>query len=391
MSYSIIRVEKIKSKTNTTGIQKHVQRENKNYENPDINFEKTYLNYDLVNEKNINFNEKIEQKIDENYNGKRKIRSDAVKHIDGIITSDEKFFKDKSPAQVRDFFEKTKDFLEKEYGKDNLLYATVHLDEKVPHMHFGVVPLTKDGRLSAKEVLGNKKAMTEFQDRFNNFVNEHGFDMDRGTSKRITGKKRVEMNAFKQQTDYHKQQNEVIGRKMLDLSIEMDRMKEEYQEAINTLKTPVNVKYEEETRKVGLFGAEREKTGRYIMPEDEFERFNKQIQSSQKVLKQFEFMNKYDTYDLLVEERRKNKELEEKYNSLDEKFTDVLKKSTTLIHMIQKIFMALENFMGRKAYVDFFDRHFKGTEIMSFAKNIDRKNHQEIDKNKNRDNKKQQR
>ena len=36
MAYSIIRVAKVKSKTNTKGIQKHVQRQNKNYENMDI-------------------------------------------------------------------------------------------------------------------------------------------------------------------------------------------------------------------------------------------------------------------------------------------------------------------------------------------------------------------
>ena len=36
MSYSIIRVEKIKSGVNTTVIQKHVQRENNNYINEDI-------------------------------------------------------------------------------------------------------------------------------------------------------------------------------------------------------------------------------------------------------------------------------------------------------------------------------------------------------------------
>ncbi|HDA4231029.1 plasmid recombination protein, partial [Acinetobacter baumannii] len=46
MSYSIVRVSKVKSGTNTTGIQKHVQRENNNYENEDIDHSKTYLNYD---------------------------------------------------------------------------------------------------------------------------------------------------------------------------------------------------------------------------------------------------------------------------------------------------------------------------------------------------------
>lgn len=53
MSYSIIRVVKVKSKTNTRGIQRHIQRENKNYENIDIDLSKSYLNYDLVNDTKI--------------------------------------------------------------------------------------------------------------------------------------------------------------------------------------------------------------------------------------------------------------------------------------------------------------------------------------------------
>ncbi|HDF1653320.1 TPA: plasmid recombination protein [Staphylococcus aureus] len=87
MSYSIIRVVKVKSKTNTRGIQ----RENKNYENIDIDLSKLYLNYDLVNDTKFDFNKKIDEKIEKNYKGKRKIRTDAIKHIDGLITSDNVF------------------------------------------------------------------------------------------------------------------------------------------------------------------------------------------------------------------------------------------------------------------------------------------------------------
>lgn len=87
MSYSIIRVVKVKAKTNTRGIQ----RENKNYENIDIDLSKSYLNYDLVNDTKFDFNKKIDEKIEQNYKGKRKIRTDAIKHIDGLITSDNVF------------------------------------------------------------------------------------------------------------------------------------------------------------------------------------------------------------------------------------------------------------------------------------------------------------
>ena len=65
MSYSIIRVAKVKSNTNTIGLQKHIQRENKNYENMDIDLEQSHLNYDLVNDNPIDYNATINKKIEE--------------------------------------------------------------------------------------------------------------------------------------------------------------------------------------------------------------------------------------------------------------------------------------------------------------------------------------
>ncbi|WP_204171065.1 MobV family relaxase, partial [Staphylococcus sp. GDY8P97P] len=167
MSYSILRVERVKGSGNTKGLQKHNQRENNNYNNKDIRHEDTHKNYDLIHEKNVDYNQLISDKIDSNYTGNRKIRKDAIRHVEGIITSDEKFFNRLSEEETHQFFKDSLDFAKQEYGEENILYATVHLDEKVPHMHFGFVPLTDDGRLSAKEKLGNKKAMTELQDRFN--------------------------------------------------------------------------------------------------------------------------------------------------------------------------------------------------------------------------------
>ncbi|HBC4355869.1 TPA: plasmid recombination protein [Staphylococcus aureus] len=95
--------------------------------------------------------------------------------------------------------------MEEEYGKENLLYATVHMDKITPHMHYGVVPITKDGRLSAKEVVGNKKALTEFQDRFNTYINKQGYDLKRGISRQLTKEKHDQVSRYKQKTEYHKQ------------------------------------------------------------------------------------------------------------------------------------------------------------------------------------------
>ena len=55
-------------------------------------------------------------------------------------------------------------------------------------MHFEIVPITEDGRLSAKDVVGNKKALASFQDKFNEYVNERGYELERGTSIELTNR-----------------------------------------------------------------------------------------------------------------------------------------------------------------------------------------------------------
>ena len=65
--------------------------------------------------------------------------------------------------------------------KENIFSAVVHMDEKTPHMHLCFVPLTKDKRLSAKEILGNKKAMIRWQDDFYACMSERWPELERGT------------------------------------------------------------------------------------------------------------------------------------------------------------------------------------------------------------------
>ena len=66
----------------------------------------------------------------------------------------------------RNFVNRSKAFLEAKHGKENLVKFTVHLDEKTPHIHAFVVPITKDNRLSAKDFLGGKQKLRELQDQF---------------------------------------------------------------------------------------------------------------------------------------------------------------------------------------------------------------------------------
>ena len=75
-------------------------------------------------------------------------------------------------------------------------------------MHFEIVPITEDGRLSAKDVVGNKKTLASFQDKFNEYVNERGYELERGTSIELTNRQHNQVNSYKQKTEYHKKEYE---------------------------------------------------------------------------------------------------------------------------------------------------------------------------------------
>lgn len=68
----------------------------------------------------------------------------------------------------------TMDFLKKTYGAENVLSATLHLDEKTPHIHVAIVPITPDGRLSAFDWLGSPKKCRDIQTAYDQAVGHLG-------------------------------------------------------------------------------------------------------------------------------------------------------------------------------------------------------------------------
>lgn len=393
MSYSIVRVSKVKSGTNTTGIQKHVQRENNNYENEDIDHSKTYLNYDLVNNNKQNFNDLIDEKIEQNYTGKRKIRTDAVKHVDGLITSDNEFFNDQTPEDTKQFFEHAKSFLEEEYGKDNLLYATVHMDEKTPHMHYGVVPITTDGRLSAKEVVGNKKALTEFQDRFNEHVKQQGYELERGQSRQVTNAKHEQISQYKQKTEYHKQEYKRESQKTDYIKQKNDKLMEEYQKSLETLKKPLYIPFDHDVKKVGgLFSKEEQKTGNIIMSEKDLKEFEEKVKAAKNILSDYEYIKsgqKLRNKDKEIDElRENNKKLKEENKKLSKLNTH----TKNLLELVQIAFRELERILGRNPYAKLINDLTENNEVLKkTAETIDKTMNPQYYQQKERENKQENR
>src|SRR5699024_4072047 len=161
MSFVVARMQKMKA-GNLVGIGNHNQRLTDNHSNKDIDTERSYLNYDLVN-RTDNYKTDIQQFINENKSSSRAVRKDAVLINEWIITSDNQFFKDKDSKEIKDYFSVAKSYFSEKFDSENILYAQVHLDETTTHMHLGIVPFNDEHKLSAKTVL-NRQALQAVQD-----------------------------------------------------------------------------------------------------------------------------------------------------------------------------------------------------------------------------------
>ena len=132
--------------------------------------EREHLNKDLINNhySKMKLPDAINERIKEGYKGKKGLRKDAVKFIPMVMTGSHEEMKEifKSSEKANAWVKANYDFVCKEFGKENIVRFTLHMDEKTPHIHAVVVPLTDDGRLSAKERFGNRNDLSDRQTRY---------------------------------------------------------------------------------------------------------------------------------------------------------------------------------------------------------------------------------
>lgn len=160
--YAILRVQKCKG-AEIGAMQYHNDREPGKHTNPDIDQSRTRLNREMC--PHADYEREVQARIDAGYKGTRRVRKDAVRLVEGIVTASPEFFEGASAEEVRDFFEDALGFCREEFGESNLVHFTVHMDEETPHAHFGFVPL-RDGKLSWKGFFPDKAALGAMQDRF---------------------------------------------------------------------------------------------------------------------------------------------------------------------------------------------------------------------------------
>lgn len=168
--FCIMRTEKRK-KSDLSGIQKENTRTATEYNNrvaPGMDI------FNVVLKESNNWLQDINREIQA---AGARARSNSVLALDTIYTASPDFFQEKTNAENDKFFQDCLKFHNEHFG--HIISAVVHYDETTPHLHVISVPLTKDNRLSARDVIGNKSKMSKTQDAFFEQVGR-GYGLERG-------------------------------------------------------------------------------------------------------------------------------------------------------------------------------------------------------------------
>ena len=263
MNYGIFRVQGINTLNDLAQIGSHNKREKKAYKsNPNIDLEKTKNNVELVplNDKYVKEFKELTKEYKKQHDEKQKTeredrkraytemlnKSKSVVADELMFSATHKFFNNMSKEEILKWANTCMDFVYNDLGykKEQILHATLHLDEATPHIHCVVVPLikkldkktnTERYTISKKQYIKNNIHLSELQDVYNLRLKEKGYELERG----IKGSDREHQNVreFKKTTKYYEIKVETINKNL-------DNAMDEFEEKMKTTKSvPFDKKY----------------------------------------------------------------------------------------------------------------------------------------------------
>jgi predicted nucleic acid-binding Zn-ribbon protein len=208
MPYAILRFQKRKA-GGIAACERHNERRKEAYRsNPDIDMERSKNNYHLVPPPRYTYRKEINRMVAE---AGCKVRKDSVLMVETLITASPEFMNSLPPEEQKEYFSMALDFLAERVGRQNILSAVVHMDEKTPHMHLCFVPITPDNRLSAKMFLGNQKSLSQWQTDYHERMSSRWNELERGQSSMETKRKHIPTWLFKSATRLDKQYGEIVS------------------------------------------------------------------------------------------------------------------------------------------------------------------------------------
>lgn len=209
MGFAVLHIEKITTGASSLGA--HIDRspgQEYTYKNADPDRLQENVHFECGNSNKMKLDEAIDLRIRSGYTGAKGIRKDAVKGMSMVLTGSHEEMKaifSEETTKIA-WLKANVKFAKEEFGEENIVRFTLHLDEKTPHIHVVAVPLTKDGRLSAKEIMGDKTAMSERQTRY--AAQMEPFGLERG----VVGSKAIHNSEGWYLGQQKKEQEAVLSR-----------------------------------------------------------------------------------------------------------------------------------------------------------------------------------
>ena len=348
MSYAIFRCQGIKTLNDLAQIGSHNKREKDSYKsNPDIKTAYTKNNIELIkcNKRYIEKFYEITKDYRKEYEEKLKnIRQDRQKSFyqkvndsksvvadEMIFTSDKDFFDKLSKEEIMLWANESIKFVYNDLGytKEQIIHATLHMDEKTPHIHLIVVPLVKkfDKRankevysISKKNYIKSQAHLCQLQDKYYERLIKCGFDLQRG--EKNTGIKNLTMKQIKGVT------------RMLDKNLDNTKYKmyREHQELLRDMKNSVKKTF----------------NNKYVLDFNTYQRFLEYLNKAYKVIKDIspseglykELEKAIFYYQKLLLVKDEN---DKQFNILNVKIEDLTKDNSSLLSFIINLLQALKD------------------------------------------------
>jgi len=174
-------------------IDRHNRRLNKQYSNDNIDLNRTAFNTTIVPLHESLYRDAIHQIEERVLKKGGRMTKNSVPVTELCFTLP----KNVVPEDADRYFSKIVEFLGNVGNKENILHAICHKDETSIHMHLMMVNITRDGRLSRKDIW-TKEALKKLHEYLPQYLQMQGFNVERGNPTKTKEAKVLASRSIKQ-------------------------------------------------------------------------------------------------------------------------------------------------------------------------------------------------
>lgn len=171
--YAILKLQNVYNMAQLYNQEQHNRRTRNE---PHTDPSKGYLNKELISPNTGSYIGAWKERIEEaeiiyGKEVKNTHRKGGIKAIEVMLSFSNGAIKD---TEVPKWCEKNVEWLKETFGPENVLCATLHMDETNPHIHATIIPIDKRGHLCARSFIDGPFSLKKLQDNYGKAMGEFG-------------------------------------------------------------------------------------------------------------------------------------------------------------------------------------------------------------------------